>query len=545
VIPQAQTAPSLEVVIRHFLAGAKKATSDTLAQSQRAGQVQDKISASEESTDLDDEPSADSLLYMAAHGADRSRSGRVSLTPFLKFQWETYRTVLEILRNHPKLEHLYAYAAQEAFGFCETYNRKNEFRRLCEILRNHLTGLNKPNMSQHQGVTLSNPETVQILLEVRFSQLNVATRMELWHESFRSAEDVHNLMTQSKRSPAPEMLCIYFERLTQIFWQAKNYFFHAYCCMKYFQLLQKLKADMSEAQTTALASQVWLAILSIPVSHDRESALGFELDMQNQKDDYLASHLGFASPVPRGTLISDFVSKKVIQLVYPDLQNLNEVLEEKLSPLTFGSSVQKILDFIGERPELKVYAKLIAENSFRRLMQQLSPIYQTIKLEKVFKLVRFLDPLAIERLLVESIEGGLLEARVDHQLGIVRFSKSRLDTSEFKDRLSSMSSRFENSIQTIEPEFQSQQQAHKKKIFLQIMGGGVDGERSSLLVRPKLIEKKKREMEKTQRDRDVENEANQKQLEEEAEKERIEALKTVTDLAEAYKTVFLCSGFSS
>ena len=38
---------------------------------------------------------------------------------------------------------LYAMTATRAFQFCLTYKRTTEFRRLCDILRNHLANLNK------------------------------------------------------------------------------------------------------------------------------------------------------------------------------------------------------------------------------------------------------------------------------------------------------------------------------------------------------------------------------------------------------------------
>ena len=65
------------------------------------------------------------------------------VTPWFKFLWETYRTTLDILRNNSRLEALYAMTAARAFGFCLTYKRTTEFRRLCDILRNHLANLNK------------------------------------------------------------------------------------------------------------------------------------------------------------------------------------------------------------------------------------------------------------------------------------------------------------------------------------------------------------------------------------------------------------------
>ena len=73
----------------------------------------------------------------------QDRTDREEVTPWFKFLWETYRSVLDILRNNSRLEALYAMTATHAFQFCLTYKRTTEFRRLCDILRNHLANLNK------------------------------------------------------------------------------------------------------------------------------------------------------------------------------------------------------------------------------------------------------------------------------------------------------------------------------------------------------------------------------------------------------------------
>jgi translation initiation factor 3 subunit A len=63
------------------------------------------------------------------------------LLPSLKFLWEIYRAVLDILRSNSKLEHVYHITAQSALKFCKTYYRKMEFRHLCDMLRMHLGNL--------------------------------------------------------------------------------------------------------------------------------------------------------------------------------------------------------------------------------------------------------------------------------------------------------------------------------------------------------------------------------------------------------------------
>eukprot|EP00304_Pavlova_gyrans_P006868 CAMPEP_0206048998 /NCGR_PEP_ID=MMETSP1466-20131121/25635_1 /ASSEMBLY_ACC=CAM_ASM_001126 /TAXON_ID=44452 /ORGANISM="Pavlova gyrans, Strain CCMP608" /LENGTH=224 /DNA_ID=CAMNT_0053424081 /DNA_START=35 /DNA_END=706 /DNA_ORIENTATION=+ len=94
--------------------------------------------------DLDAEETPESILLSAMTGDDQAtRNEREVVTPWLKFMWETYRTVLEILRSNAKLESLYQETAQKAFAFCVKYKRATELRRLCELLRNHLSALSK------------------------------------------------------------------------------------------------------------------------------------------------------------------------------------------------------------------------------------------------------------------------------------------------------------------------------------------------------------------------------------------------------------------
>jgi translation initiation factor 3 subunit A len=106
--------------------------------------------------------------------------------------------------------------AHKAFQFCLQYKRTTEFRRLCEILRNHLTNLNKYR-DQRDRPELSLPETLQLYTETRFEQLKVATELELWQEAFRSVEDIHGLMSLVKKVPKPQLMAAYYAKLTKIF----------------------------------------------------------------------------------------------------------------------------------------------------------------------------------------------------------------------------------------------------------------------------------------------------------------------------------------
>jgi hypothetical protein len=93
------------------------------------------------------------------------------VTPWFKFLWETYRSVLEILRTNQKLEALYSMTAVRAFQFCLQYKRTAEFRRLCDILRQHMQ-----NMHKYRERDITQPESLQLHLETRFEQLKVRGR---------------------------------------------------------------------------------------------------------------------------------------------------------------------------------------------------------------------------------------------------------------------------------------------------------------------------------------------------------------------------------
>ncbi|RAL50639.1 hypothetical protein DM860_015786 [Cuscuta australis] len=167
---------SLEEVIKLFLHLA----------TERAELARTQAQALEEALDVDDleadKRPEDLMLSCVSGEKGKDRSDRELVTPWFKFLWETYRTVLEILRNNSRLEALYAMTAHRAFQFCKQYKRTTEFRRLCEIIRNHLANLNKYK-DQRDRPDLSAPESLQLYLDTRFEQLKVATELCLWQVS--------------------------------------------------------------------------------------------------------------------------------------------------------------------------------------------------------------------------------------------------------------------------------------------------------------------------------------------------------------------------
>lgn len=92
------------------------------------------------------------MLSTMTMDSEKERADRDIMVPWLKFLWETYRAVLEVLRTMQKLERLYHSTAEKALGFCKSLERTREFRSLCETLSNHLGNLLKVQVGWSVGL---------------------------------------------------------------------------------------------------------------------------------------------------------------------------------------------------------------------------------------------------------------------------------------------------------------------------------------------------------------------------------------------------------
>jgi translation initiation factor 3 subunit A len=112
VICQSSNVSSMSFVIKHFLEASEKAAESAQAEAELSQLKEgDKISKLA--------VSMEAKLLSSVSGEDaKDRADREHVTPWLKFLWESYKTILDILRTNQKLEGLYHHAARHAFHFC-------------------------------------------------------------------------------------------------------------------------------------------------------------------------------------------------------------------------------------------------------------------------------------------------------------------------------------------------------------------------------------------------------------------------------------------
>ncbi|KAK6408497.1 eukaryotic translation initiation factor 3 subunit A [Elasticomyces elasticus] len=536
---------TIETVFRKFIELAEQKVKEAQAKADEMtgknegdGEAKEGESSLDNVGDLEAIETPESILLSTVSGEQtKDRTDRAIVTPWLKFLWEAYRTVLDIFKNNARLEVMYQTTAHQAFDFCKRYTRKTEFRRLCELLRNHLQNAAKYSQQVH-AINLSDPETLQRHLDTRFEQLNVAVELELWQEAFKSVEDIHTLLSLSKRSPKNSMMATYFERLTRIFLVSENYLFHAAAWSRYYNLLnisaravaagaskKDNPTNISDADLSKSATFVLLSALAIPVISTSRSR-GALIDINaahNTKNVRLTNLLGMNSPPSRSILFKDALNKDIMQRARPEIRQLYNILEADFHPKSICAKVSPILSQIGADEDLKKYVLPLQQVILTRLFQQLSQVYTDVKLDDVLALAEFPDPFqvsagTIEKFIMNGCKKGDLSMRIDHSTGVLTFdsdvfssakathsgsgagsaeaeagSVQRLQSTPseiVRTQLSRLSKALYIAAQYVDPSF-NEERFKAKQAALQRAEAGAEKEHMELLDRRDTIQKKK------------------------------------------------------
>jgi len=159
-LSQTQAPGSLEKVIRYLMDKAEKKCTEAKASVDAA------TLASSESDDANEFGASPQAILMSTMSTDPAKSQRDSaiLMPSLKFLWEIYRSILDILRSNSKLEFVYHAAAQGALRYCRTYKRRSEFRPLCDMLRAHFSALRQYGGISEAGDDIKSSKVSVMLL---------------------------------------------------------------------------------------------------------------------------------------------------------------------------------------------------------------------------------------------------------------------------------------------------------------------------------------------------------------------------------------------
>ncbi|GIY87898.1 eukaryotic translation initiation factor 3 subunit A [Caerostris darwini] len=373
---------------------------------------------------LDRAVTPESLMKIFKYDENMPKLNQALLLPWIKFMWECYRICLELLRN-TQTENFYHFIVQSAFKFCLKYYRKNEFRKLCNLLRIHINYLQKRNVQLFTNI--NNSETTTLYLETGILELDTALELELWHEAFKAIEDIHLLMNFGKKPTNSKAIAIYYEKLSQVFWKADNILYHAAALLRYFLIFREVKKNFS-SEMAALSSRVVLAVLSIPFDPSNsliDLVAENDLTVIEKKHRLLSSLLNISNKPTRKTLIKELKQCYILQSSPQNIQNLFNALENEVDPLNISNKLTNFTNSITEMENhtiLEQYFSPIFKVSTVRLLSQISKIYETMTLNKFFSLVPFTDTFFVEQLIVDSARKYNILVKIDHVHQCLRFN---------------------------------------------------------------------------------------------------------------------------
>lgn len=359
-------------------------------------------------------------LLISIYEEDQSVGGfnDETFTSWVRFTWESYRSVLELVRNNSQLEITYSGVVSRTMQFCLKYNRKNEFKRLADMLRQHLDAANyQQNKNGTNIVDLSDNDTLQRYLDQRFQLVQCSVKLELWHEAFRAVEDVYHLMKMSKRAPKMSTLAAYYKNIAKIFYVSGDSLLHTTAWNKFYELYSS-NPNATEEEFKEYASTILLSALAIKL--DVLPSVGFDSQLR------LYRLVGLESKPSRKEIINNILNSDITPKVDTNVMELYNLIENDFSIENIQSKLETLLPKLATLPYFAQYSSQIRDVILRKLFVETSMKYETITIDELFKLATLPEPMSlgpweIEKTLLQAAMDDYVSFTIDQTNNTIKF----------------------------------------------------------------------------------------------------------------------------
>jgi len=467
---------SLEKVIDHFI----KIAEDAAAKYEKL--LNDEIYKMD---DLDVE-APEELFIISLSDA---KTQKAIIRDSLKTLWNAYKTVIEVTAKNKKLEELNTQAIKDAYEFCQKYNRRTEFKRLCDGVRANLTAIINsmtfnPDFAKVQqfALDLTQPETNDNQIELRFKQLKFAYHFELWQEAIKTLQDINHIMQKRGSIVKPKVLYEYFGGLAKMFWKSEFFLYSAIAFFNHFVLLRRRNASAEELSEKS--NHFILSVLCIPplLNENRQSE-----DAKTSAASLLSSESTLLS---KQDLITYIKKHNILDLCSEQVKETYFLIEESKNMSSLTKNSEPLLKAVqGQYPG---YYKPLQSIIVYKLLNLLSQLYTKIKIDNFSKFLGSLDYSFCENIIHEASISDEIKVKIDHKRRLLIFRDDVKDMRNISLKLVNFSEDLKDVIHAIDNKHEQQNEAKIQQGLTDEARRYADSARGAIERRMKLIKENRK-----------------------------------------------------
>jgi len=210
------------------------------------------------------------------------------------------------------------------------------------------------------------------------------------------------------------------------------------------------------------------------------------------------------------------VSKGVLSCASQEVRDLYNLLEHEFLPLDLASKVQPLLSKISKIggklssassvPEVKLsqYISALEKLTTLRVLQQVSQIFQSMKIDMLSRMIPFFDFAVVEKISVDAVKRNFVAIKVNHLSGAVHFGTVDIESDGLSEHLSILADSLNKARNQIRPPVKKPSKLGES---LSNLAGIVENEHRRLLARKSIIEKRKEDLERQILEKEKEEES--------------------------------------
>ncbi|XP_062018898.1 eukaryotic translation initiation factor 3 subunit A-like [Rosa rugosa] len=127
------------------------------------------------------------------------------------------------------------------------------------------------------------------------------------------------------------------------------------------------------------------------------------------------------------------VTKGVLSCATQEVKDLFHLLEHEFLPLDLAVKIQPLLTKISKfggkmalassvpEVQLSQYVPALEKLGTLRLLQQVSGVYQSMKIEHLSRMIPFYDFSVVEKIYVDAVKHNFIAMKADHMKGVMMF----------------------------------------------------------------------------------------------------------------------------